>query len=69
MKQNVGGIERPVRIVLGVVLLALAFLGIVSGIWVYVAGVAGAVALITGLIGWCPASAVLGINTYSTKKT
>jgi len=69
MKQNVGGIERPTRIVLGVVLLALAFLGIVSGIWVYVAGVAGAVALITGLIGWCPASAVLGINTRSVKKT
>ncbi|HYA77016.1 MAG TPA: DUF2892 domain-containing protein [Burkholderiaceae bacterium] len=67
MKANVGGIERPIRIALGVVLLALAFLGNM-GVWGYVAGVIGAVALLTGLAGWCPAWAVFGINTCSVKK-
>jgi len=68
MKLNVGGIERPIRIALGIALLALAFFANI-GVWVYVAGVVGAVALVTGLAGWCPAWALFGINTSSVKKT
>lgn len=58
MKQNVGGIDRILRIVGGLVLIALAATGTV-GWWGYL----GAVPLLTGLLGWCPPYALLGWNT------
>lgn len=58
MSKNVGGIDRILRIVAGIVLIALAFTGVV-GVWGYI----GAVPLLTGLIGWCPAYLPLGIKT------
>ena len=58
MKSNVGGIDRVVRIVAGVVLLGLAAAGTV-GWW----GWLGIVPLATGLVGWCPPYALLGLNT------
>lgn len=67
MKPNIGSTERGIRIVLGIVLLAIAFFGNL-GVWGYVAGIAGAVALVTGLVRWCPGSALLGIDTTSAKK-
>ena len=67
MTCNVGGVERPVRIVVGLVLLAAgAFAGLPAG-WTAVAFIVGAVALITGALGFCPAWSLLGINTCPTK--
>ena len=63
MKQNIGNIERGVRIVGGLVLMGLAFTGTV-GWW----GWLGAVPLATGLIGWCPPYAMLGISTCKTRQ-
>ena len=62
MKSNVGGIDRTVRIVVGLVLIALAVTGTV-GVW----GWLGVVPLATGLVGWCPPYAMLGINTCKVK--
>lgn len=58
MKQNVGGIDRMIRIVAGLVLVALAATGQV-GAW----GWLGLVPLATGALGWCPPYSLLGINT------
>lgn len=58
MKANEGGIDRGVRIAAGLVLVALAATGTV-GLWGWI----GVVPLATGLIGWCPAYTLLGINT------
>lgn len=58
MSKNVGGIDRILRIVAGIVLIALAATGVV-GLWGYI----GVVPLLTGLIGWCPAYLPLGIKT------
>lgn len=58
MTQNIGGIERILRIVAGLVLIALAATGTVAW-W----GWLGAVPLATGLTGWCPPYSLLGINT------
>jgi hypothetical protein len=63
MKTNIGDIERIVRIAAGVILVGLAATGTV-GWW----GWLGVVPLATGLLGWCPPYAMLGINTCSTKK-
>jgi hypothetical protein len=62
MKTNIGGIERIVRIVAGLVLVVLAATGTV-GWW----GWLGAIPLATGLMGWCPPYAMLGISTCRMK--
>ena len=62
MKTNVGGIDRTVRIVLGVGLLGLTITGTI-GVW----GWLGIVPLATGAIGWCPPYAIFGWNTCATK--
>lgn len=58
MKANVGGIDRILRITVGLVLIGLAATGTV-GWW----GWLGIVPLATGLVGWCPPYAMLGLNT------
>lgn len=63
MKSNVGGIDRILRIVLGLVLIGLTLTGNI-GVW----GWLGIVPLATGAIGWCPPYAIFGWNTCSMKK-
>jgi membrane protein implicated in regulation of membrane protease activity len=63
MKSNVGGIDRIVRIVLGLALIGLTVTGNV-GMW----GWLGVVPLATGALGWCPPYAIFGFNTCSIKK-
>ena len=60
MKQNVGNVDRWIRIVLGVVLLSL--LVFLSGPirWI---GLIGLIPLVTGIINFCPIYALLGIST------
>lgn len=60
---NVGGLDRAGRLVMGVILIALAFFEIVTGTVAIIAYVLAAIALITGLIGFCPLNALFGINT------
>ena len=64
MTKNVGNIERIIRIVGGLVLIALAATSTV-GVW----GWLGLVPLATGLVGWCPPYSLLGINTCKNKNT
>lgn len=64
MKKNVGSIERIIRILAGAAILSLAFVGPKSP-WAYL----GIVPLLTGLVGWCPPYALLGISTCDTKKS
>ncbi len=61
MKQNVGGIDRILRIVLG---LALLGAGLVFKSWW---GLIGLSPLFTGVFGWCPAYIPFGINTCPLK--
>lgn len=62
MKPNVGGIDRILRILVGLILIGLAATGTV-GLWGWV----GVVPLATGAIGWCPPYALFGWNTCATK--
>jgi len=62
MKKNVGTIDRAIRIIAGLAILSLAFIGPQSA-WAYL----GLVPLFTGLVGWCPPYALLGINTCGRK--
>jgi len=57
-KQNVGTLDRILRIAVGVVLIALAFVGPQSP-W----GLVGIIPLATGVLGTCPIYSLLGINS------
>jgi hypothetical protein len=63
MKINIHPVERGMRITIGALLVSMAFWGPASP-WFLL----GAVPLLTGLIGWCPPYALLGINTCSLRK-
>jgi len=58
MKKNIGKNERIVRIIAGIGITSLAFVGPQTP-WAFL----GLVPLATGLIGWCPPYAVLGFST------
>jgi hypothetical protein len=62
MKVNVHPIERAVRIIVGLGLISLAFVGPANP-WFFL----GAVPLITGLVGWCPPYALIGFSTCPRK--
>ena len=62
MKTNEGTLDRAMRVLAGIVLLALLYTGTI-GIW----GWLGLVPLLTGAIGWCPLYTVLGIKTCPVK--
>ena len=62
MTKNVGGIDRIVRIVVGLGLVAAAATETV-GLWGYI----GVVPLLTGAMGWCPPYSLFGINTCKLK--
>lgn len=62
MKANVGSIDRALRIVAGLVLISLVFVGPQTP-W----GWLGLVPLLTALSGFCPLYTILGINSCPMK--
>ena len=62
MSANVGSLDRIVRILAGIALIAWALMG--GPVWAWI----GVVPLATGLLKICPAYSLLGINTCGTKK-
>lgn len=62
MPRNEGMIDRALRILVGLVLISLVFVGPATP-WGWV----GLVPLVTGLVGFCPLYSVLGIKTCPTK--
>ena len=62
--KNVGGLDRGLRIIVGLVLIALAATGTV-GWW----GWLGLVPLATGALGWCPPYSIFGISTCAVRPT
>jgi hypothetical protein len=63
MKTNEGSIDRAVRIIAGIALIALAATHTI-GVWGYI----GIMPLLTGILGICPAYSIFGINTCPLKK-
>lgn len=59
---NVGNYDRMLRVVVGLLLIGLAIAEMI-GAWGYI----GIVAVFTGLLGFCPAYGLLGINTCKSK--
>ena len=62
LRRNVGDVGRVLRILVGLGVLSLAFIG-PRTLWGYV----GIVLIATGLIGWCPAWKMFGFSTCKIK--
>ena len=60
MKMNVGMLDKTVRIIVGLGLIALTLMGTI-GFWGWI----GIIPLATGVMGWCPLYHVSGFNTCS----
>jgi hypothetical protein len=61
LPRNVGPVDRVIRVILGVILLAFYFLA-PENPWHW-AGLAGVVPLFTAAIGSCPFYTMLGLST------
>ena len=62
MSRNEGIVDRALRVILGLVLLSLVFVG-PQTLW----GLVGIVPLVTGLVGICPIYSVLGVRTCTMR--
>jgi hypothetical protein len=62
MFRNEGTVDRALRVILGIVLIALVFVGPKTP-WGWV----GIVPLVTGLVGFCPLYRLIGVNTCRTR--
>lgn len=68
MITNVGGIDRMLRILVGLALLAFAMTGQPATGYNWI-GWIGIVPLATGLFGWCPVYSMLGLSTCGMRSS
>ena len=64
MKTNVGGMDRILRIVVGLALIGATLAGMLP-VWGWI----GVVPLLTGALGFCPLYPLFGFNTCPMKKS
>jgi len=63
MKNNIGGLDKTLRILIGLIGISLVFFG-PQTVWGWI----GLVPLLTGAISFCPLYKILGLNTCPIKK-
>jgi hypothetical protein len=63
MATNEGTLDRVLRVVVGLAILSLAFIGPQTP-WAYL----GLIPLLTGLVGFCPAYALFGLRTCKLQR-
>jgi len=64
MSRNEGTVDRVLRVIVGLVLVSLVFVGPKTA-WGWI----GVVPILTGLVGYCPAYRLIGLNTCSIGKS
>lgn len=62
-EKNVGTIDRVIRLIVGIALLAAFALNMVTAPLSYLVLLIAIIALVTSAAGTCPAYSVMGINT------
>lgn len=63
LPRNEGLVDRTLRVVAGLAILSLAFVGPKTG-WAYL----GLIPLVTGLVGHCPLYRLFRVNTCSVRR-
>jgi Inner membrane protein YgaP-like, transmembrane domain len=73
LQANERGLDRVIRAVVGAAMLTFAIItftgpfAVVEGIIALALGIGGAISLGTGLLGWCPFYAMLGVSTCEAR--
>jgi hypothetical protein len=65
---NESPIDRAIRIVIGIGLLAAGAAGLVAAPIVYVTTLIAVIALVTGIVGFCPLYAILHLSTARAER-
>lgn len=68
MKQNMGNIDKVIRLIIAVILASLYFTGVATGTLGIALIVVAGVLLITTITGFCGLYTILGINTCKVKR-
>lgn len=63
MKQNMGTVDKVIRLVVVAIIAVLYFTGQITGTAAIVLGIVAVAFLVTSLIGWCPTYVPFGIST------
>lgn len=66
MENNLGPLDRSLRIIVGAALLASA-MGIYGQEYMYGGGWLGLVPFLSGLAGWCPMYSLIGITSCKSR--
>ncbi|RMD96237.1 MAG: DUF2892 domain-containing protein [Calditrichaeota bacterium] len=62
MKVNVGGTDRLIRAIIGIVLLALGIFSF-AGVWQWIGIIVGAILVLTAIFSFCPLYSLIKVNT------
>ncbi|MBK7183160.1 MAG: DUF2892 domain-containing protein [Bacteroidetes bacterium] len=63
MKKNMGNIDRVIRVLIALVVIALYFANVISGTVAIVLLALSAVFVLTSVMSFCPLYTIFGINT------
>ena len=67
MTRNESNLDRSIRVIIGIALIAAWWLGWLSGTLAIISVIVGTVLVLTGLFGFCPIYAAFGLNTCPVK--
>ncbi len=68
MKQNMGAIDRVIRVILAIVVLVLYLTGAITGTAAIILGIIAVIFVLTSLVGFCPLYVIFNISTKKAKK-
>ena len=68
MKQNMGLVDKIIRLTVVAIIAVLYFTGQVTGLAAIILGIIAVAFFVTSLIGWCPSYVPFGISTKRTDK-
>jgi predicted lysophospholipase L1 biosynthesis ABC-type transport system permease subunit len=69
MKQNMGSMDKIIRLVVVAIIAILYFTGQITGTAAIILGIVAVAFLVTSIIGWCPTYVLFGISTKKADKT
>ena len=69
MKQNMGGVDKIIRLIVVAIIAVLYFTDQITGTAAIILGIIAVAFLVTSLIGWCPTYVPFGISTKKADKT
>lgn len=68
MKRNLGNLDKVIRVLLALAVVALYYFNVIGGTLAIILGIVAGIFLLTSLVNFCPLYAALGLNSWGRKK-